>query len=199
VTDETYETYSNWIFGDAHRFKLSRETLIHILFRIFDTIASQVTWQRLIETSPIKRHETAFAYVEHLDLAFLCKILDCYEPQKDMAAPRKAKKIYFIDPLIYVVAGGYLRGIRNCYKWWLNSLADNNFMGKIFESIVVNHYARRFDSIYYWYSSNLKREIDMLIRKENEILLYDIKLQSQEIKPALGKRVEVISPSDFNP
>ena len=107
VSDETFETYSNWIFGDAYRFKLSREILIHILFRIYDTLTSQVTYQRLVEKSPVRSHETAAEYVDHLELAFLCTLLNCYDPAKDISSPRKAKKLYFIDPLLYQIAGGF--------------------------------------------------------------------------------------------
>ena len=197
VIDETYETYSNWIFGDAHRFSLSKEILTHILFRIFDTLSTQVTWQRVIEKTPVKSHETASAYVEHLELAFLCKVLNCYEVEKKMAAPRKAKKIYFIDPLIYVVAGGYLRGFRNSFKWWAEFLNQKENRGNVFESIVINHLARIHDSIYYWYSSNLKREVDVLLKRGSEIELYDIKTRPQIIKPALGLPVKVITPDNF--
>ncbi len=197
VLDETYETYSNWIFGDAHRFLLSREVLIHILFRIFDTLSTQVTWQRIIEKTPVKSHETASAYVEHLELAFLCKVLNCYEIDKEMASPRKAKKIYFIDPLLYVVAGGYLRGFRNSFKWWAEYLNESENKGNVFESVVINHLARTHDPIYYWYSSNLKREVDVLLKQGQEIELYDVKLQAQTVKPAIGKSVKVITPENF--
>ncbi len=197
VLDETYETYSNWIFGDAHRFSLSREVLIHILFRIFDTLSTQVTWQRIIEKTPVKSHETASAYVEHLELAFLCKVLNCYEIDKEMASPRKAKKIYFIDPLLYVVAGGYLRGFRNSFKWWIEYLNKPENRGNVFESVVINHLARIHDPIYYWYSSNLKREVDILLKQGKDIELYDVKLQPQTVKPVMGKTVKIITPENF--
>lgn len=165
VQDETYETYANWIFGDAHRFGLGRELLTHILFRIFDSLASQVTWQRLIEKSPVKSHETAAAYVEHLETAFLCHVLHCFDPDKEMSAPRKARKIYFIDPLLYGVVGGYLRGFSNTYEWWKECLADSQMKGNIFESIVVGHFSRRHEPLYFWYSSTLRKKADLLVKK----------------------------------
>jgi predicted AAA+ superfamily ATPase len=197
VTDDTYETYANWIFGDAHRFNLNRELLTHLLFRIFDTFTSQVTWQRLIEKSTIKSYETALAYVEHLEMAFLCQVLNCYDPDTEMGAPRKAKKIYFVDPLIYGVVGGFLRGLRNTFVWWSEALSDPVFRGNVFELIVINHLARCEESIYYWYSANLKREVDILLRKGDQFLLYDVKSQPMKIKPALGKEVVVITPHEF--
>lgn len=199
VLDETYETYANWIFTDAHQFGLTRETLLHILFRIFDTSGTQVTWQRLIEKTPIKSHETAAAYVEHLELGFLCQVLTCYDPDKEMGAPRKAKKVYYVDPLLYGVTGGFLRGIRNASVWWSHQLSDDSFKGRLFESVVVNHFSgiQPEGSLYYWYSSNLKREIDLVIQRGGELSLYEIKTQPERERPALGKPVTVVSQEDF--
>jgi len=197
ISDETYETYANWVFGDAYRFELTRELLTHILFRVYDTLASQVTYQRLIEKSPVKSHETAAAYVEHLELAFLCKILHCYDQEKDMAAPRKARKIYFIDPLLYQLAGGFLRGIRNTHAWWMEQLSDSIQRGNLFESIVINQLARENDRIYYWYSSNLKKEVDVLIREGEDMKLFEIKSKKEGIKSILGHEVQVITPESF--
>lgn len=197
MTDATYETYANWIFGDAHQFQLTRETLIHILFRIFDTVTSQVTWQRLLEKTPIKSHVTCSAYVEHLELSYLCQVLQCYDTDKQMGSSKKSKKIYFIDPLLYALVGGYLRGIRNVYQWWASELASPEFRGNIFEAVVASHAARIAQPLYYWYSANLKREADLLVTCGDDLTLYDVKSQSEAIKPVLGRRVTVITPQIF--
>lgn len=197
VSDETYETYANWIFGDAHRFALNRETLNHMLFRIYETQGSQVTWQRLVEKSPVKSHETAAAYVEHLEQAFLCFVLPCYDPEKRMAAPRKAKKIYYLDPLLWAVTGGFLAGIRNTYVWWEKMAEDKDLRGKLFEATVVNTFKRTKEWLYYWYSPNSRGEVDLLIKHADDFSLYEIKSAPTTIRPVLGRDVSVITPELF--
>lgn len=198
VSDETFETYANWIFGDAHRFHLSRDILEHILFRIFETLGSQVTWQRLVEKSPVKSHETAASYVDHLELAFLCHVLPCYDPEKKMPAPRKAKKIYFVDPLLYAVVGGYLRGFRNVASWWANQLSLPEFCGRLFEAVAIGTAAHSGEEVNFWYSSGLKREVDLLIRRGDQMRLYEVKSAGGKIAPrALGQEVHVVTPQTY--
>ncbi len=203
VSDTTYEAYANWIFGDAARFELNREILNHLLFRLFETQGTQVTWQRLVEKSPVRSHETAAVYVEHVELAFLCHILACYDPEKKMAAPRKAKKVYFIDPLLCGLAGGYLAGFRNTAVWWEEKLRDKEFRGRLFEATVVNWVKRFEESVYYWYSPAAKREVDLLIRRAGQIFLNEIKSAPASEKAALGRPVDVVTPEiflrDFSP
>lgn len=198
VRDETHEIYVNWIMGDAHRYELSREILSHILFRIHETVGSQITWPRLIEKTPVKSFETAMAYVEHLESAFLCHTIPCYDPDKDMAAPRKAKKLYFIDPLLYSIAGAYLKGIRNVHEWWARQLKDPSQKGHFFEAVVMNHCKRYHDRVYYWYSSTQGREVDILLKSPEGFGLYEIKLNpNTKVEPALNQAVQLITPESF--
>lgn len=197
VRDETYETYLNWVLGDAHRYDLSRELMGHILHRIFETAGTQVTWTRLIEKTPVKSFETALSYVEHLDLAFLTHVVACYDPDKDLPAPRKARKVYFVDPLLYAIAGGYLQGIRRVHEWWEEKLCEDSLRGRIFESAVLDGFCRRWERVYFWYSANVKREVDVLIREREETTVFEVKTRPADVKPVLGKKVHVITPEEF--
>lgn len=167
------------------------------MFRLYDTAGSQVTYQRLVEKPPVKSHETAAAYIAHLESAFLCNVLGCYDPDKDMAAPGKARKIYFIAPLLYRVAGGYLRGIRNENRWWEGVLAGREMWGRLFETVVVTTLARRHERMYFWYSSNTKQEVDVVVREGSWLKLMEIKSSMQAVRPVFGKPVELITPENI--
>jgi len=199
VTDETYETYANWIFGDAHRYGLARELLVHVLRRVFETAASRVTWQTIIGSTPVKSHETAAAYVAHLESAFLCRVVRCFDEKSGMSAPRKARKMYFIDPLLYAVAGGFVQGRRNVFAWWKAHLGDPGARGAIFEAAAVECAARRLADTYYWYSSKSGHEADILWRRGDEIRLFDVKSSGAPAGNLLGREVTVITPDTFLP
>lgn len=197
VTDSTYETYRNWIVGDAQRYELRQETLKQILFRIAETMSSRITWPVLIENSPVKSHETALQYVEHLQDAFLCAIHYCYNEETKGPSFQKARKLYFIDPLLFTIAATWRDGIPNMFEWMKLQLKDPAFKGKLFESIVVNHATRERGQVYYWYSTKQKKEVDLVIPNPEGIALYETKLQIEPAYKAMGKDVKIISPDEF--
>ena len=197
VTDTTYETYRNWIIGDAHRYELRQETLRDILFRIAETAGTRVTWPALIKNSPVKSHETALQYVEHLQDAFLCQIIHCYDPNRDGAAPQKARKIYFVDPILQAIGAAWKLGITNIYPWFSEKIRDPSMRGYLFESLVINSFARSRERIYFWYSTKDQTEIDLVLPSAGDLRLYEIKLQAGKPWRALNHAVEIIDPTIF--
>lgn len=197
ISDATYETYRNWIIGDAQRYELRQETLKQILFRIAETIASRITWPVLIENSPVRSHETALQYVEHLQDAFLCVIHYCYDNKTKSPSFQKARKLFFIDPLIYTISATWKEGIPNIFNWMKQRLKESDFKGKLLESVIVNHLSRMYDNIYFWYSTKQKREVDILISNQNQLMLYDVKLQPDHFFKVLGKDVKILYPEEF--
>jgi hypothetical protein len=180
VTDTTYDTYRNWIIGDAHRYQLRQETLKEILFRISDTAGSRVTWPGLIKDYPVKSPEAALQYVEHLQDAFLCRILHCYDPNRDGASPQKARKIYFADPILHAIGAAWKHGITNIFHWFSEKTNLPSFRGTLFESLVVNDYGRTHERLYFWYSSKTQEEIDLVLPRQGDVSLYDIKLKPEK-------------------
>lgn len=197
VTDSTYEAYRNWIVGDAQKYELRQETLKQMLFRIFETLASRVTWPGLIENSPVKSHETALHYVEHLQDAFLCTLNYCYDTQKHGAAHQKARKIYFIDPLLYAIAMTWRDGIPNLFNFFKEKLKDKDFRGRFFESVVVNHFCRCYNNIYYWYSTKQHHEVDILVPVNEGFSLFEVKANHSPSFKVLGKSVQIVDPDFF--
>ena len=197
VTDTTYEIYRNWIAGDATRYELRQETLKQILFRIAETLATRVTWPKLNENSPVKSHETALEYAEHLKDSFLCHIHYCYDPDTLGPAFQKARKIYFIDPLLYAIAVSWREGTTNVFQWIDGQLKDKSLLGNMFEAVVINHAARLYPHVFFWYSAKEKKEVDLVVKKEKDIALYEAKLKANTPFKALNRLVQIIDPISF--
>ncbi|MBI1884314.1 MAG: ATP-binding protein [Chlamydiae bacterium] len=198
VTDNTYDIYRNWIVGDASRYDLRQETLKQILFRIAQTMGSRITWPKLIENSPVKSHETALEYVEHLKDAFLCHVHYCYDPDLNGPSFHKARKIYFMDPLLYGVAVCWREGRVNIAQWMKETLQDDSEYGHMFESTVINHAARIYPEIFFWYSAKEQKEIDLVLKYSGETSLYEVKRsEDSTVLRALGRNVSILHPQSF--
>lgn len=198
VSDTTYEVYRNWIISDASRYSLRQETLKQILYRVAETIGTRVTWPSLIENSPVRSHETALEYVEHLKDAFLCHLHYCYDPEKKGPAFQKARKIYFVDPLLYALAVCWREGITNIAEWIKGEIQKQDLKGRLFEAVVVNHAARRWgEGVFFWYSTKEKRELDIVVRQQGKIHLYEVKLSEVRVGRALNQEVLVVHPANF--
>jgi len=195
VRPEVYETYKNWIVGDAARYRLHEEALKHILYRIFVCCPSRITWPQLIENTPVKSHETALEYVEHLQDAFICQVLHCYDPVHGGPAIHKARKIFFIDPLLYYIAKGWKIGFFDLKDEVSQLLADPKFHGGLFESCASTLLARR-NRIFFWYSTQEKKEIDIVRLQGTQIDLWDCKLSGGSPYRAMsGQSVAIMTPS----
>ncbi len=195
VESEVYETYKNWIVGDAARYKLHEETLKHILYRIFLCCPSRITWPQLIENTPVKSHETALEYVEHLHDAFICNVIYCYDPTTGGPSFHKARKIFFVDPLIYYVAKGWKMGYFDLREEVPQMIDQPEFRGGLFESYASSLLSRT-ENIFFWYSTKEKKEVDIVRVRKQKLQLWDCKLSDGRSYMAMNssERVQILTP-----
>ena len=196
VTDRTFETYKNWIVGDAARFGMSGEILRHVCARVFDTLSSRITWPRLIESTPVKSHETALKYVEHLEDALLCKVHFCYDERRGGPAENKARKLYFIDPLLYYLAYSWKRGLTNVWSSVLDLAGNAQFRGGLLESVYVTCTSRYRWPTYFWYSTKTQKEADLVLEGPDALLVFDFKASRPPVRKVLDKQVTILGPDD---
>ncbi|MBI4042704.1 MAG: ATP-binding protein, partial [Deltaproteobacteria bacterium] len=159
----------------ASRFGLSGEFLKHLLYRISQTLCSRITWSSLIESTPVRTHETALEYVEHLNDAFLCKIFYCYDFEHSIPAVNKARKLYLIDPLLIYLAQGWKAGIDAIWPLVADQTRDPLFRSKLLENTYALLASRHYPSHYFWYSSRTKREVDLVVLENGKPKLFDVK------------------------
>ncbi len=198
VSEETYATYRNWIIGDALRYGLTEENLKHILFRVVETLTSRITFTSLIEGTPIRSHETALSYLEHIQDAFLAHLLYCYDPNKKGPAYQKARKVYFIDPLLYFLVDGWKNNVANVWGLAQQELQSPQFEGNLLEAIWVSEFARSNEGTYFWYSAKQKREVDLVLLKEGKAAYFDVKRSAAgTLGQANGHAVQALGAGDL--
>ena len=198
VSEETFRTYRNWIIGDAAHYGFLEESLKHILCRIYETVPSRITWSTLIENTTIKSHETALAYIEHLQDAHLCELLYCYDPQKKGPAPHKARKIYFIDPLLYYLAASWKNNITPIWPWIELPETFESIKAQLLESaFVVQSRVQHMNqgiSTYFWYSTKVKQEVDIVfVSTPGKMSLYEVKWGGGPEFKALSQKVHILT------
>jgi hypothetical protein len=199
VTDETYRTYMNWVIGDAAKFSIQVEALQHIMHRIATTLPSRVTWSSLIEHTPVKSHETAITYVEHLEDAFLCKVHLCWDEAARGPAIHKARKLFFVDPLLVHLARGWKAGLTNIWALAERNVADPEILGGILEGAYVSCLTRLQAPIYFWYSTKVKKEVDIVVPRGDKVELYDSKVSGGTPYKALGTSVAILDQDGLVP
>ena len=201
ISEETFRTYRNWIIGDAVHYGLSEEILKHILFRIYETTGTRITWSSLIENTTVKSHETALTYIEHLQDAHLCEILYCYDLEKHGPAIHKARKIHFIDPLLYYLAAAWKKNLTPIWKWIELPETFTSVQASLLESVfAVQSKVQHADQNiipYFWYSTKTKQEVDLVLLSGEQKLLYEIKWSGGHEFNALGEKVRVLTQNDL--
>ena len=96
----TYRVYQQWIVGDFLRLNRNQKNLMQILFAIINCYGSQVSFQTLSQHTEGLSKDTVNEYCSILERLGVIAIQHALDQNKLRAAPRKHKKIHFLDPFI---------------------------------------------------------------------------------------------------
>jgi len=186
VGDEIYDTMFSVIVSDIEKMRMSRVILGQTMRRIYELMGSRWSWQGLAKGMDVGSFHTARGYIETLADSYILSVLYFWDTARNRPAPKKEKKGYLIDPLIYHI-------FANSYGVNLATFREPSLFGKLVENIVFYHLLRTqeevlsegmayLQNVFYWYS-NGGNEIDFLIRKGNLLIPIEVKYQSR-ITPA---------------
>lgn len=190
VTQEVGETYFAVVSSDFEKLKKSRVILRQMLRRVFETVGSSLSWQRLAHGTDVPSYNTARDYVELLADNFLMNIIYFYDPKKQSANPNKGKKFYFADPFLFNIVAFEVGLVSDINTPIINM---PEFKGRLAETICASEIIRQFEphpfqgfaeleSLFYW-RSNKGREIDFVVVRQNKPLPIEVKYQ-ERILPA---------------
>lgn len=163
INRATLMTYSDWIRGDVLKRGKQEQYLKEILLGIFKHYTSQITWNSLAKSLSIEHHKTVADYVDllgHMDAVFVQSAL---LEDKLMAAPKKAKKVFFTDPFVF-----------HAVRAWLLPEADPIHPAQLVETVVVNHFQRYYETFYI----KAEGEVDVAYLKQGKFWPIEIKWQA---------------------
>ncbi len=151
------EIYWGWLKGEFLKRGKSDILLKHVVTNLSQRLCTPFSNNKLAQESGIVSHETARQYLELLQNCFAIKELMWIDPIKKKIAPRKNRKYYPLDPLLYHLFRG-----SGAYDWTPLPLSPEE-QGRIAELVVCQELNRKLKTqnldLGYWMG---KREIDFM-------------------------------------
>ncbi len=159
IQKSTYNTYSDWIRGDMLKRGKKEHFLVEILTAIEKRYGTQISWNTLAQDLSIDHPKTVSEYVAALEMMDVAFVQSAILEDKLLAAPKKPKKIYFLDPFIYHALGHWLG--------WKTPEDHSHLV----EAVVVSHYQRYFQTYYI----KAEGEVDIAYIAQNKFWPIEVK------------------------
>jgi predicted AAA+ superfamily ATPase len=143
-------TYWRWLVGDVVKLGKSEEQLTELVIQIGRTIQSPISFNTLAKKTGIGSHNTVSEYISVLESCFAIRTLYGVDIDTGAFRPRKDRKFYFTDPLLYWLSI-HLSGRK----------APEDCESEIAELVANEHLARRFTR--FGYHGNSNGEVDFIL------------------------------------
>ena len=143
IAPATLRIYSDWIRGDMLRRGKQEHYLREILSAIIERYCTQVSWHALAHDLSIDHHKTVADYINLLSSMDVTFIQSALLEDKLAGAPKKAKKIVFMDPFIFHAIRLWLWPTENPYVSQIEAAINDPILSsKLVEACVVTHCQR---------------------------------------------------------
>ncbi len=134
-------------------------------------LGDEFSWSGASGDTHIGSKNTVRDYFEDREAVFIWQIMyrviNIGDPTP---APKSPKKLYTVDPFCWHALTAWVRGIQNPWENTLENLTDKNFLGKFVESVVADHFKRRFGPFsLYHRTSQGKEEIDFILHQDPDV------------------------------
>lgn len=185
ISENTYETFVNFLIRDISRWGANENYARQIVRRIIETLCSRVSWNSLKEDTEVGDHKTVESYVKILKDSFIVSYIYQLNINKDSPYYQKEKKIYFQDPFIFHACRSWAYG-RKAFESSLEFLGPEENKSKLVECVVSNHIIRfifnlfpssLFDpSNYIFYWRGKKRELDFAFKLNRKYIPIEVNI-----------------------
>lgn len=183
ISISTLDTYAEWIRGDMLKRNRSEHFLREIIKAVIKCYGCQVSWINLSKDLSIDHPKTVSEYIETLQSMDAIFVQQALTEDKLVGAPKKHKKIMFMDPFIY-----------HSMQYWINPtkkpfqeqiipfVSDPKSASVLIEGVVATHYNRYYPTYYI----KAEGEVDVAYVSENKFWPLEVKwteqLRSSDLK-----------------
>uniref|UniRef100_A0A7C3J2L8 ATP-binding protein n=1 Tax=Candidatus Methanomethylicus mesodigestus TaxID=1867258 RepID=A0A7C3J2L8_9CREN len=189
ISDGTYSDFVDLIMKDISQWGGEEVLARQVLWRVSETMATQVSPNALKEGTEIADYRTVEKYLNALKGSFVLGTAYRLDVTRGQPFYRKERKVYFVDPFIFHACRGWLSG-RDAFDASNMFLETAEMKGRLLEGVVFSHMARLayglapsplFDAssaVFYW-KSRKGRELDFAFSLEGKYVPVEVKYSSR--------------------
>jgi uncharacterized protein len=185
ILESTLITYAEWIRGDMLKRGKSETYLREIMTALIQRYGTQLSWNAIADVLSIDHPNTVANYCHLLESMDALFIQSALLEDKLIGAPKKAKKIGFVDPFIYHAIQYWLQPDLEPYENQIRATIEHpERCSKLVEACVVAHYKRYYNTYYI----KAAGEIDVAYIDNKKFWPVEVKWRNQ-IRPKDIKQV----------
>lgn len=175
IQHATLQTYSDWIRGDCLKRGKQEQYLKEILSAVIKHQGSQVTWHTIAKSLSIDHHKTVGDYLTLLENMSAIHIQYALLEDKQIPAPKKARKLYFADPFVYHAIKTWLSPCREPMMQINQDVSSPECSSLLVEAVVLGHFKRHYPTFYL----KSQGEVDIAYLAENQFWPIELKWRNQ--------------------
>lgn len=175
VSPATLRTQWDVVAGDVERWGRDHLSALKLLERAGRSLGTPQSWRGLAAEMGVASPVTAEEYARLLAESFVLLLLHFWEPARQAWAPRKQKKLYFVDPAAARLPRMLLGGM----PLPLPAVVENLVAVALYrtaEQSPVEAFATP-QRVFYWRSTS-GREVDFVVRLADRIVPVEVKYQT---------------------
>lgn len=175
ITLATLTIYSDWIRGDMLKHNKKEPFLKEIISEIIKHYTKQISWNNLLKELSIDHVATICDYVNLLSNMDALFIQQAIIEDKLTAAPKKQKKLMFVDPFIFHALNAWLNPSCDPYQQIQATLSQAQHCSTLVEACVITHIQRHFPTYYV----KAEGKIDIAYVKDKKMWPIEVKWTNQ--------------------
>ncbi|MEO0094168.1 MAG: ATP-binding protein [candidate division WOR-3 bacterium] len=177
IPADIYESYLVWIEGDLHKVGKSEEVSYRLLSRIFECLATPVSYYKLTKEAAIASHATTEDYIDILNKMFILFKTEYFNLDQKKVDYKKNRKFYFYDPFIYFALKAKIDGFSHDAFNYSKHQITSGIKSALVENVTASHLKPFFPYLYYGRSGD--KEIDLVGKSAGKLSHYEVKYQKR--------------------